>query len=118
MYDDIETIQQLVRNLRAGGAVANSSCLNYIDDVMTAVQNIDYFDCIPARDEEEYAHYILYESDREDIQNNFAQEVEDYIDYYHFGKNMADADNIHFTSRGCVIDSRDIAQDEAMNMSM
>lgn len=26
VYDDIETIQQLVRNLRLGGAVANSSC--------------------------------------------------------------------------------------------
>lgn len=99
-------------------AVAEAYCLDNIDDVITAVENIEYFDLIPARDEEEYAHYVLYESDREDIQNNFAQEVEDYIDYYHFGKDMADSDNVHFTSRGCVIDSWDIAQDEAMNISM
>lgn len=99
-------------------AVAEAYCLNHIDDVITAVENIEYFDLIPAQDEEEYAHYVLYESDREDIQNNFAQEVEDYIDYYHLGKDMADSDNVHFTSCGCVIDSRDITQDEAMNMSM
>lgn len=99
-------------------AVAEAYCLDHIEDVKAAIENIEYFDLIPAHDEEEYAHYVLYESNREDIQNNFAQEVEDYIDYYHLGKDMADSDNVHFTSRGCVIDSRDITQDEAMNMSM
>ncbi len=99
-------------------AVAEAYSIRHIEDAITAVENIDYFDLIPACDEEEYAHYVLYESDREDIQNNFAREVEDYIDYYHFGKDMADADNVHFTSLGCVVDSRDIAPEEAMNMSM
>lgn len=99
-------------------AVAEAHCFDHIDEAMDAVRNIDHYDCVPANDEEEYAHYVLYESNREDIQKNFAREVEDYIDYYHFGKNMADVDNVHFTSRGCVIDSRDIAQDEAMNMSL
>lgn len=99
-------------------AVAEAYSISHIEDVTAATQNIDYFDCVPVQDEEEYAHYVLYESNREDIQNNFAQEVEDYIDYYHLGKDMADTDNVHFTSRGCVIDSRDITQDEAMNMSM
>lgn len=99
-------------------AVAEAYRINHIEDAVTAVENIEYFDCVPANDEEEYAHYVLYESNREDIQKNFAREVEDYIDYYHLGKDMADADNVHFTSRGCVIDSRELAQDEAMNMSM
>ena len=90
-------------------AVAEAYRINHIEDAITAIENIEYFDCVPAQDEEEYAHYVLYESNREDIQKNFAREVEDYIDYYHFGKDMADVDNVHFTSRGCVIDSRDIA---------
>lgn len=88
-------------------AVAEAYRINHIDDAITAVENIEYFDCVPVQDEEEYAHYVLYESNREDIQKNFAREVEDYIDYYHFGKDMADVDNVHFTSCGCVIDSRD-----------
>lgn len=99
-------------------AVAEAYRINHIDDAITAIENIEYFDCVPVQDEEEYAHYVLYESNREDIQKNFAREVEDYIDYYHLGKDMADADNVHFTSRGCVIDSRELAQDETMNMSM
>ena len=99
-------------------AVAEAYRINHIDDALTAIENIEYFDCVPANDEEEYAHYVLYESNREDIQKNFAREVEDYIDYYHLGKDMADTDNVHFTSRSCVIDSRELAQDETMNMSM
>lgn len=99
-------------------AIAEAHCFEHIDEAMDAARNINYYDCVPANNEEEYAHYVLYESNREDIQKNFAREVEDYIDYYHFGKDMADVDNVHFTSRGCVIDSRDIAQDEAMNMSL
>lgn len=99
-------------------AVAEAYSISHIDDAVTAIENIDYFDCVPAQDEEEYAHYVLYESDRSDIHNNFAKEVENYIDYYHLGKDLADANNVHFTSRGCVVDSREYSQEEAINMSM
>lgn len=99
-------------------AVAEAYCICHIDYAVSAVENIEYFDLIPVCDEEEYGRYLLYESDREDIKNNFKNEVEDYIDYYHFGKDMADVDNVYFTNLGCVVDRRDISQDETMNMSM
>lgn len=54
-------------------AIAEAHCFEHIDEAMDAARNINYYDCVPANNEEEYAHYVLYESNREDIQTALLQ---------------------------------------------
>ena len=53
---------------------------------LAVVRNIDSYDFIEANDAGDYGYYVLYESGREDIENNFPKEVEDFIDFQSYGE--------------------------------
>ena len=53
---------------------------------LTAARNIDSYDFIEANDAGDYGYYVLYESGRKDIEDNFPKEVEDFIDFQSYGE--------------------------------
>ena len=80
--------------------------------------NIHCYDCIEVDTAGEYGHFVLYECCREDIHQNFAAEVEDFIDYDAYGERRIEQDGAVLTSRGYVFRNQNSASKQQPNMSL
>jgi|GEM_PF-1034734 hypothetical protein len=104
--------------LKVFAAAMEVDDIETIDDALSVAMNIHCYDCIEVDTAGEYGHFVLYECCREDIHQNFAAEVEDFIDYDAYGERRIEQDGAVLTSRGYVFRNQNSASKQQPNMSL
>lgn len=104
--------------LKTFAAVMEADEITDIDDALSVAMNIHSYDCIDVSNDEEYGHFVLYESCRDDIDLNFSEEVEDYIDFESYGQWRAEQDGAVSTQYGYLIRSNDNQPKQALTINM
>lgn len=104
--------------LKTFAAVMEADEITDINDALSVAMNIHNYDCIDVGNDEEYGHFVLYESCRDDIDMNFSEEVEDYIDFESYGQWRAEQDGAVSTQYGYLIRSNDNQQKQMPTMNM
>lgn len=89
-----------------------------IDDALSVAMNIHCYDCIEVDTAGEYGHFVLYECCRDDIDQNFSMEVEDFIDYDAYGEWRIEQDGAVLTSRGYVFCNQNSEPEQQQSMSL
>ena len=74
------------KNLATLNAVMEADGITDARKALKVAKNIDSYEFIEAKDAGDYGYHVLYESGREDIEDNFPQEVEDFIDFHGYGE--------------------------------
>lgn len=104
--------------LKVFAAVMEVDDIETIDDALSVAMNIHKYDCIEVDTAGEYGHFVLYECCREDIDQNFATEVEDFIDYDAYGEWRIEQDGAVLTSRGYVFRNQNSEPKQQQSMSL
>lgn len=104
--------------LKVFAAVMEADDIETIDDVLSVAMNIHKYDCIEVDTAGEYGHFVLYECCRDDIDQNFATEVEDFIDYDAYGEWRIEQDGAVLTSRGYVFRNQNSEPKQQQSMSL
>ncbi len=89
-----------------------------IDDALSIAMNIHCYDCVEVDSPDEYGHFVLYECCRDDIDQNFNMEVEDFIDYEAYGEWRIEQDGAVLTSRGYVFRNQNSELKQQQSMSL
>ena len=76
------------KKLATLAAVIEADGITDAHNALTVARNIESYEFIEAKDAGDYGYYVLYESGRKDIEDNFRDEVEDFIDFYNYGQSV------------------------------
>lgn len=104
--------------LKVFAAVMEVDDIETIDDALSVAMNIHKYDCIEVDTAGEYGHFVLYECRRDDIDQNFSTEVEDFIDYDAYGEWRIEQDGAVLTSRGYVFRNQNSEPKQQQSMSL
>lgn len=104
--------------LKVFAAVMEVDDIETIDDALSVAMNIHKYDCIEVDTAGEYGHFVLYECCRDDIDQNFSTEVEDFIDYDAYGEWRIEQDGAVLTSRGYVFRNQNNEPKQQQSMSL
>lgn len=104
--------------LKTFAAVMGTDGITDIDDALSVAMNVYNYDCIDVSNDEEYGHFVLYESCRDDIDMNFSEEVEDYIDFESYGQWRVEQDGAVSTKYGYLIRNSNNQPKQALTINM